>query len=60
MVADPQDYRWCGYGEAVAGGKLARNGAMRVLSELESDTSKDGWSGAAYIEKYDWRSVSGQ
>lgn len=24
LVADPKDYRWCGYAEAVAGGKLAR------------------------------------
>ncbi len=25
LVADPKDYRWCGYGEAVAGKKLARS-----------------------------------
>lgn len=24
MVEDPKDYRWCGYGEAVAGKKIAR------------------------------------
>lgn len=24
IVGDPKDYRWCGYAEAVAGGKLAR------------------------------------
>ena len=33
---------------------------MRVLSELDSDTSKDGWSGATDLRKYDWRSVSGE
>ncbi|MEO1856704.1 MAG: transposase [Rubritalea sp.] len=60
MLVDPKDYRWSGYAEAVAGGKLARNGVMRVLSELESDTAKDGWSGARDLVKYDWRSVAGQ
>lgn len=60
MVSDPKDYRWCGYGEAIAGGRLARNGVMRVLSELDSDTSKDGWSGARDLKKYDWRSVAGR
>jgi hypothetical protein len=58
MVRDPKDYRWSGYAEAVAGGKLARNGVMRILSELDSDTAQDGWSGAGDIEKYDWRSVA--
>lgn len=58
MVNDPKDYRWCGYAEAVAGGKVARNGVMRVLSELDSDTSQDGWSGAKDLTKYDWRSVA--
>ena len=60
MVGDAKDYRWSGYGESVAGGRLARNGVMRVLSELDSDTSKDGWSGARDLEKYDWRSVAGK
>ena len=26
IVSDPKDYRWCGYAEAVAGGRLAREG----------------------------------
>ena len=30
---DPKDYRWCGYAEAVAGGKLARQ-AIAWLTEL--------------------------
>ena len=58
MASDPKDYRWSGYAEAVAGGKLARNGVMRILSELDSDTAHDGWSGARNIESYDWRSVA--
>jgi REP element-mobilizing transposase RayT len=31
LVSDPKDYRFCGYGEAVAGGKLARAGLRQVL-----------------------------
>ncbi|MFC4992079.1 transposase [Rubritalea tangerina] len=58
MVEDPKAYRWCGYAEAVAGGQLARNGLMRILSELDSDTAVDGWSGARDITKYDWRAVA--
>jgi len=30
LVSDPKDYRYCGYGEAVAGGKLAREGLSRL------------------------------
>ena len=33
MVADPKDYRWSGYGEAVAGKEWARNGLRMVLFE---------------------------
>ena len=58
MVEDLVAYRWCGYAEAVAGGQIARKGLMRVLSKLDSDTSKDCWGGAADLRKYDWRSVS--
>ncbi|MFO1524315.1 MAG: transposase [Kiritimatiellia bacterium] len=32
IVADPKDYRWCGYGEAVAGRKPAREALTRLLS----------------------------
>ena len=60
MVKDPKDYRWCSYAEAVAGGQLARNGIMRVLSKLDSDTAFDGWAGAKDISHYDWRSVAGR
>ena len=30
IVADPKDYRFCGYGEAVAGSRAARAGLTRV------------------------------
>lgn len=38
LVKDPKDYRWCGYGEAVAGSKRARRGLCRVL-----DRALDSW-----------------
>ena len=36
LVADPKDYRWCGYGEAVAGRPLARNGIRLIMSGLRN------------------------
>ena len=36
MVDRPEDYRWCGYGEAVAGGREARAGITRLMDEFES------------------------
>ena len=31
MVTDPKDYRWSGYGEAVGGGRLAREGLRTAM-----------------------------
>ena len=31
IVKDPKDYRWCGYGEAIGGGKAARRGLCQVV-----------------------------
>ena len=36
IVKDPKDYRWCSYGEAVAGKERAREGIRRVMFESES------------------------
>ena len=33
IVSDPKDYTWCGYGEAVAGGKRAREGLAAIFGE---------------------------
>jgi putative transposase len=33
IVADPKDYRWSGYGEAIAGKQESRAGLMRVYGE---------------------------
>ncbi|MFT5852968.1 MAG: putative transposase [Verrucomicrobiales bacterium] len=37
MVDDPKDYRWCGYGEAVAGDRAARRGISAALVDLKPD-----------------------
>ncbi|MGE4182273.1 MAG: transposase, partial [Limisphaerales bacterium] len=34
LVKDPKDYRWSGYGEALAGRKRARNGLQFVVTAL--------------------------
>ncbi len=44
MVERPEDYRWCGYAEALAGGKLARQGLGTILSEgLMDPDMKTDW-----------------
>ena len=47
LVNDPKDFRFCGYGEAVAGGRLARAGLALVALSLGQ---KEEWrsAGAAY------------
>jgi len=35
MVNDPKDYRWCSYGEALAGQKRSREGLQRVMFEKD-------------------------
>jgi putative transposase len=35
MVKDPKDYRWCSYGEAIAGGKRAQQGLLEVMNKHE-------------------------
>ena len=54
LVRDPKDYRWCGYGEAVAGKKAARAGLQRVLFEKFSTLTSE--SRAAEMVK-SWREV---
>ena len=34
LVVDPKDYRWCGYGEAVAGDQRARKGLAAALEDV--------------------------
>ena len=37
LVADPKDYRWCGYGEAVVGDRVARKGLAAALADFKPD-----------------------
>jgi REP element-mobilizing transposase RayT len=36
LVDDPKDYRWCGYGEAVGGLRIARRGLAIALLEIKA------------------------
>jgi REP element-mobilizing transposase RayT len=63
----PENYRWCSYAEAVAGGArgaLARRGIARMMEERESqgdsDSAYDGWGGYVTPEHYAWRSIAGR
>ena len=55
MVATPEEYRWSGYGEAVAGKKKAREGLRRVMFEKERLRMSDN---EAAKEVADWRKVA--
>ena len=55
MVDDPKRYRWCSYGEAVAGGKRSREGLQRVM--FEAGAACDGETGAAE-QLLSWRKSS--
>jgi hypothetical protein len=37
LVESPEDYRWCGYSEALAGSRTARRGLASALSELKPE-----------------------
>lgn len=41
LVQDPKDYRWCGYAEAVAGKKEAREGIAGVCGPVDPRISPD-------------------
>jgi hypothetical protein len=41
IVEDPKDYRFCGYAEAVAGAKLAKEGLLRIWKERVADGTED-------------------
>ena len=44
MVEDPKDYRWSGYGEAVAGSKSARAGLTHLVkTECGDDAETATW-----------------
>lgn len=48
LVDDPKDYRWCGYAEAVAGKRAARQGLRTVLTAAQRAESTLETSLTAY------------
>jgi putative transposase len=44
IVSDPRAYRFCGYGEAAAGVKVARQGLIRVMQSLSPEGVMTSWS----------------
>ncbi|MEM9400717.1 MAG: hypothetical protein AAF984_10965 [Verrucomicrobiota bacterium] len=40
LVSDPKDYRWCGYGEAVAGSKKAQSGLKAIYDRVRWDATQ--------------------
>ena len=41
MVKNPEDYRWCGYAEAVAGRRLARRGLCAILAHTSHGVNRE-------------------
>lgn len=37
IVTDPKDYRWCGYGEAMRGSRIARQGIQAAVQAMHND-----------------------
>jgi hypothetical protein len=50
LVEDPADYAWSGYAEAVAGGRMAKEGLKRALCGREGGFLAEGDKG--YLEWY--------
>jgi len=40
LVDDPKDYRWCGYGEAIAGKECARKNLLRMHAQTRAWTGR--------------------
>ncbi len=47
LVADPKDYRWCGYAEALGGSRRAQRGLCKALGK-----PVNGWRRAGAAEAY--------
>ena len=60
MVGDPKDYRWSSYAEAVAGGKLAREGIASVVFAKDSAEAAGKVRSEENLQGYAWRSIAGR
>jgi hypothetical protein len=53
LVADPKDYHWSGYGEAVAGVKVAQMGILRLMQKRQQEFPN-------HAVASEWREVMGE
>ena len=49
MVKDPKDYRFCGYGEAMGGGTVSREGVCALARVIRRDNKLVAWEKAQSI-----------
>jgi hypothetical protein len=59
IVKDPKDYRWSGYGEAVAGRKEARKGLAALVDQLHGAPVSGGWPKVQGVYRW-WLYQDGQ
>ena len=52
MVAEPEDYRWCGYAEALGGSRQMRSGLCRAIGWPQAGWSKRGKRKQSGAEAY--------
>ena len=61
MVADPADYRWSGYAEAMAGKARARRGLVRIIGQMawprETAAGAQPWGGAPFPAAVELRAL---
>jgi len=50
IVSDPKDYRWSGYGEAVAGGREAQAGLRKMMEKTGTPYQQDRQYGEQHSE----------
>jgi REP element-mobilizing transposase RayT len=51
LVKDPTRYRWCSYGAAMGGNKLARQGLRSIVATIE-DHQPENLSGERWLARY--------
>ena len=51
LVKDPREYRWCGYAEAMAGRRRAKEG-LRIVAAGNERVSPDEWTMSESLSKY--------
>ena len=49
MVKDPKDYRFCGYGEAMGGGRASKSGICALAQIIRRDDKEVDWERAQAI-----------